>query len=341
MKGENRNKIVLSIIIPAYNCEQHIDKCITELACLNSSQIQIIIVNDGSSDNTAKRLFDLKQKNAADNMTVLSQDNKGVSAARNLGMKFAKGQFVTFYDADDILITGKFDELLDKLCLLPKGIDFYMSSYIHSDGENEHIINAPIESGVYDYSSGASQLLYDLLDNKFASRYESHYIGGKVYQYYVRREFLEKCSIKFPEQIHFAEDLCYCVQLMKAANEIYIDKECYYKYMVYDQSASHRYRKDFWNELKTVYEEISKMTTPKNQLLYSYLVIAVRHYIEYEKNYSKLKKMIEDILNDNMVQLIDCDKLFSNWTPKEKIINFCIDRKMANTLIFAVKMLKC
>ena len=92
----------LSIIIPVYNCAEHIGKCLDSvLLQKNAHKFQIIVVNDGSTDNSAAIVEEYCINHP--NITLLNQKNRGVSMARNAGIKMATGDYITFVDADDMV----------------------------------------------------------------------------------------------------------------------------------------------------------------------------------------------------------------------------------------------
>lgn len=92
---------LVSIIVPVYNCEKYVEKCILSLVNQSYINIEIIIINDGSTDSSAKLINKLVGAN--DNAFLINQKNKGVSEARNLGVKSSKGKYITFVDGDDYL----------------------------------------------------------------------------------------------------------------------------------------------------------------------------------------------------------------------------------------------
>lgn len=95
---------LVSIVIPVYNCAEYIGECIDSVAEQTYDNIEIIVVNDGSKDESEKIIKNKKKKYR--NILYYKQRNKGVSAARNLGINKAKGEYITFVDADDLV--GKY-----------------------------------------------------------------------------------------------------------------------------------------------------------------------------------------------------------------------------------------
>ena len=96
-----------SIIIPAYNIEKYIEKCIESILNQTYNNYEIIIINDGSTDNTLKKI----KKYEKDNVIIIDQNNKGLSESRNIGVKKAKGDYILFVDGDDFVD----NELLETL----------------------------------------------------------------------------------------------------------------------------------------------------------------------------------------------------------------------------------
>lgn len=90
---------LISVIIPAYNAERTIDRCLTSICNQSYSALEIIVVNDGSKDGTLEKLWQWKAKDSR--ILVFDQENRGLAGARNTGMDHANGQYIAFVDADD------------------------------------------------------------------------------------------------------------------------------------------------------------------------------------------------------------------------------------------------
>ena len=95
------DKVLISIIVPVYNKEFYIGDCISSLVTQSYSNIEIVLINDGSTDQSGKICKEWAQRDQR--IIVLSTNNNGVSAARNAGLDIAKGKYIVFVDADDTL----------------------------------------------------------------------------------------------------------------------------------------------------------------------------------------------------------------------------------------------
>ena len=203
---------MLSIIIPCYNCESTIEACY--LSILSSLQYniikeyEIILVNDGSSDKTLKKLDKIAKTN--EKVKVISQGNKGVSAARNLGISLAKGDWLSFVDSDDT-VNEEFYKMLH-------------GKYIDSD-----LIVCGVNSSIHPRLTGGIEMiereqyiegiLYNL--NIFG------YVWNKLY----KREIIQANSIQFLENISFMEDKYFNLEYSLYTNNIKVVLKNLYNYL--------------------------------------------------------------------------------------------------------------
>ena len=99
----------ISIIMPVYNSEEYMAETLNSILAQTFQEFELIAVDDGSQDNSVRILQEFQKK--ISHMTILTQENSGPSAARNNGLKIAKGEYIYFFDSDDILV----DDALEKL----------------------------------------------------------------------------------------------------------------------------------------------------------------------------------------------------------------------------------
>ena len=143
----SEKKSLVSIIIPLYNAEKYIAESIESVLYQTYTNIEILLINDGSTDNSLQ----VAKQYERENLKIFSQENKGASAARNYGLREAKGEYIQFLDADDLLSTNKIEEQVN----LIKGDSTKISvcPIIHFfDGENldEKAIDTEWYHGVFD-----------------------------------------------------------------------------------------------------------------------------------------------------------------------------------------------
>ena len=100
----------ITVIVPVYNTENYIEKCINSITGQTYKELEIIVVNDGSTDNSLKILEKLQSKD--NRIKIINQENKGVSAARNKGLDNATGEYIAFVDSDDYLDKNMYEKLV-------------------------------------------------------------------------------------------------------------------------------------------------------------------------------------------------------------------------------------
>lgn len=113
-KVEKKNRIKISVIIPIYNCENYIEQCISSVQRQTLRNLEIICIDDGSTDNSTKTVKDLMKQD--DRIKLFSQCNQGAGKARNYGIKKARGKYLVFLDADDYYLDVNALQMMYNLC---------------------------------------------------------------------------------------------------------------------------------------------------------------------------------------------------------------------------------
>lgn len=139
------NEILLSIIIPVFNAAMYITDCVTSLKNKKNKYVEILLVNDGSTDNSLDVCHNLAKKNR--NIKVIDSENKGVSAARNLGILNARGKWILFVDADDYLEVDSIDYIIEHLpeeknimCHFGMYKDYYRNDILYESKKLGHAL---------------------------------------------------------------------------------------------------------------------------------------------------------------------------------------------------------
>lgn len=205
----------ISIIMPVYNVERYLKKCLDSVMNQTLEGIEIIAVNDGSKDNSLKILEEY-QKNYPDRMKVYTTENHGVSHARNYGLTKAVGDYILFVDSDDFLEKNMCEKLYQKA--VTDGNDIVICGR-YNVIEREHI-------GEVKKDIVATDLIcqnFKLIDNKFELAWISPFPWDKLF----KRDLLE--GMLFPEKIRF-EDLVFTFEVICKAESIGVVEEALYNY---------------------------------------------------------------------------------------------------------------
>ena len=203
-------KELISIIIPVYNAEEYIEKTLDAITNQTYKRIEIIIVNDGSTDNTLNILNDYKKKD--NRIKIITTPNRNVSNARNTGLEYAKGEYISFVDSDDLINKEYLSSLYDALKVTN-------SDYAHA------AISVEREGTTGYVSTNTSELIkvndpkkaYLSMNTKFA-------VWGKLF----KRDLVK--DIKF-DKIPCFEDFKYMWEVAKKAKSAVITSDATYRYI--------------------------------------------------------------------------------------------------------------
>jgi len=149
----------LSIIVPIYNVENYVRACIESIyrQGLDENIFEVILVNDGTKDKSMEVIQDIIQQHK--NITVVNQENQGLSMARNNGMELAKGEYTLMIDSDDLLIEDSLKPLLNKA--LETGTDFIVADFVKMDDkEIEHGEFTSLQSTAIDFTEIRGEDIY-------------------------------------------------------------------------------------------------------------------------------------------------------------------------------------
>ena len=213
-----------SLIIPVYNVEQYLKACLNTVVTQSYSDFEVICINDGSTDGSGLVLDEYAAKYS--NISIINQVNKGLSAARNAGIRAAKGDYIFFLDSDDWIETDTLKILAEK----QNGEDLlcFNGRRCFEDGTTEEPDSGIEESQLtgWEYYNK-----YALLPRKF------HFVCTVLRLY--RREYLLKNNLFFEEGIYHEDNLftplaCYYAQTVK------VIPDCLYVYRIREGSISYK-----------------------------------------------------------------------------------------------------
>lgn len=192
----------ISVIVPVYNAGQHLDRCIKSILCQSFVDFELLLINDGSSDDSASICDNYA---SGDNrIRVFHQNNTGVSAARNLGLKEMRGKYLAFVDADDNVSPYYLADLYAGL-RLDKGSGLIIQSLVQVTPEGEELSKKRAGNAFV----GSVDFGMAICDYRL---YEQGYIASKLYDV----KLIRKYELCFDERIKVLEDLFFHVPIYVA-----------------------------------------------------------------------------------------------------------------------------
>ena len=242
---------MISLIIPTYNCIEYLDEAIDSVLSQNCDDLELILVDDGSSDGTAEKLAEFRHHN----VKVLLREHGGVSAARNAGIEAATGEWIAFMDCDDCLKEGF---IRNGLKVLEEDADLFIFSFERvefvskGNGSIEEVTPLLVEDRFYETAS-------DFADHYIRSR---HLLIYSACNKFYRKAILDEHGIRFREGIDFGEDRLFNYDYLEFCGSIVTSSEVMFRYMQRnDDSASKRVFADHHDTVMMLHEAKVKCFT--------------------------------------------------------------------------------
>ncbi len=274
---------LISIIIPAYNAERTIIETIQSVQQQTFQDFEIIVINDGSKDQTLDLLHNIKEQR----LKVFSYENGGLSTARNRGIVHARGEFIAFLDADDMWTSDKLELQIEALQKHPEAAVVYSWTYFLYENENQSYVDT---SCFYEGNVYASLLVKNFLHN-----------GSNPL---IRKQAIDAVG-SFNVTILFCEDWDFYIRLASIYPFVLIPKP----QVIYRQTAgSHSSNLNGLEKgMLTVIERAFKAAPPEHQYLkhqslaWCYKYLAQQH-LKYKSNVDSLRLATRKILKAIYIQ---------------------------------------
>ena len=304
----------ISVIVPVYNVEQYLERCVDSITNQTYKNLEIILVNDGSTDNSGQLCDELAKKD--DRIRIIHKRNGGVSETRNLGIRESNGKYITFIDSDDVVSVKMVEELYSNL--LKNDADISVGNVIH----NYNINN------IYFDGSNNDILLWN---NEEALK---EFLKAKITSFYPVAKLFKKniiLDLEFNVDFKLAEDAMFITEILleKDVKVVYSFKDVY-AYCHRSESATTSINSN------TVFDTIKVygIILPKIEKKYPDL----KRYVVLRKNWANFEVFDKLILSSN--SLFDKERKYL----KNKIISsrseilkenlFTLNRKISLLVLF-------
>lgn len=216
-------KPVISVIVPVYNVENYLAKCLDSILNQTFSNIEIICVNDGSTDNSRKILETYKNKDSR--IKIVDKKNGGLSSARNAGMKVATGEFYSFIDSDDWIDITMLEKLYNNM--LEHESDISICAVHQFDETNQRIDDSNPYYTLEYFDKTFDNRAFSYVDTKPFIMDVCVMAWNKLY----RRSLIEKCNAEFPDGLIF-EDGPFFFTIFFKTQKVSIVRDFLYYYRI-------------------------------------------------------------------------------------------------------------
>lgn len=289
----------VSVIVPVYNVEKYLRKCLDSLVNQTIDDYEVILVNDGSKDSSQEIINEYK--NTYSCIKSFEKENGGMSSARNMGLKHAKGEYISFVDSDDYV-----------------ELDFLSKMYDKAKEEDSDVVICDY------YALNEEEKRYMKCHMNFSSDLKKEYLLSPpmVWSKMIKREIMEK--IKFTEGI-FYEDLDICMRLHSLINKVsFVDEPLYNYYLqhsgsVMTQKAFNIHLLDIFTVLEDTKKLLEKKYFPEVEYIYitHLLRTTTLRFLDYPEAGEYLPKINEII-----------KKEFPNWQKNKYYHKLGLKAKM-------------
>ena len=303
-----KKKKIFSIIIPIYNSETYLKRCLESVVSQEFKDFEIILINDCSSDNSLKICNFFKKKNQKIRL-INNKRNKGVSISRNKGLKFAKGEYLIFLDSDDYIEKGVLQKIYNSHIYKKKAVDIIIFN------KNNYTQGKKIKSDIRKYITLKNNLY--LKSDKVIKNLNYNEEESLFRRYIISNKHIKKNNIKFLNNVNYNEDYEFVCKSISLANTFIKSNHSYYNYTVGSGTLAHRItHQPAFDSIKVVcillkFMKDNKFTNEKNKF------ILRRIYKVLDEFYPRLT-ILNKIQLDKLIKILTTQKNFLNVIKKIK-----------------------
>lgn len=332
-------KTAVSIIIPIYNVEKYLPRCLESVINQTLKNIEIILVDDGSPDNCSKICDDYKEKD--ERIKVIHKRNEGLGYARNSGLAIASGEYVAFVDSDDFIESNMYEELYDYAKKTKADTCLCGYKKIDNDGNIEYFPN-PLGNNVYEKDEVINKVLLEMLGTKPGYKDDTS-IGMSVWKGIYSNKIILENNIEFCSERQFcSEDIIFDIDYFIKSKKVALLSEPLYFYFKNNSSLTTAYKGNRFVKMKILYLELIRKCNEVGILdkayerIYRTFIGRARACIVEEiiKNKDKddSRNNIKEILKDRELENVLRNYPIKKLPPKQMIFAYLAKHKQINLI---------
>lgn len=314
-------KKIISVIVPVYNSEKYLERCVDSLLNQTYPHIEIVLVNDGSVDSSGN-MCDSYSRTYPRIQTV-HQENGGAAVARRNGVFHARGEYIAFVDADDWVEKDYLEQLVAGV--EDTHADVAIGAIRNYNGVSYADSVSYFKPGFYDHATLQQEIYPRMLS---ASPYFSFGILPSMWGKLWKKTIVEKNLDALQIGITFGEDCCFTYSALLDCNSICITENSHYIYCLNEQSITHSFKKRLFEETPVLRNYLEKMAVKKNwQLgtqLDEYIGFVCGYVVRYavmtaNMEYRNVLVSLKDYVMQNFPNELTKSKTFAAASSRTKL----------------------
>lgn len=246
------SKPIVSVVVPVYNVELYLARCIESILEQTLKEIQIILVDDGAKDSSSQICDEYAEKDSR--IQVIHKENGGLASARNAGIKVAEGKYLLFVDSDDWIDKDTIQQLTD--IAEREDVDFVRFRPVYANWPNHEdgtLCDFGTEKILHEGKYFKEDIIRDIYPILFATPELTLGPIVAAWRSLYRKSFIDENSLLFDEEVRYSEDAIFSAKVVMASNSFYyLDGGRYYHYFYNPSSITKSFRADRWDSCKNL-----------------------------------------------------------------------------------------
>ena len=336
---------LVSIVLPIYNVEKYLDRCIESVVRQTYKKIEIILVDDGSPDSCPQKCDDWEKMDGR--IKAVHKKNAGLGYARNTGIENASGEYICFFDSDDYIAADTIEKAYEAVKKVNADIGIFGFSTVDKNGSVTSTIVPKTKSTKYAGENVLTSFLPDLIswnpDNGVATD-----LRMSAWTALYSMKLIQRNSWRFvSEREIISEDVYSLLDLYRNVKTVVVIPEAFYFYCENETSLTHSYKKDRYNRIKHFYkacidkcEKLEYSKEVKRRMAYPFTansIAAMKMIVSSDLSNTEKKNMIGGIVYDETMQNVVHQMNLKQESITRKILFFSIKYKMVGLCYWLIK----
>lgn len=336
----------VSVIVPVYNTEKYLKRCLDSIINQTLRDIEVIIIDDGSTDLSGEICDDYAQKDSR--LNVIHQTNRGLGLTRNVGLVLAKGEYVGFVDSDDFISKDMYEKLYNQAIDNNADVSYCLCKRFTNDLGIDNFNEKNSTTKIWADKEEIRKYMLDRIGLPPSCKEDSFY-GASVWLGIFSNNLLRNINAKFESERNWiSEDTLFNIDVIPWCRKIVHNDEKLYYYRVNFESLTMIYNEDRFKKNIELYHEMKRrlnnfysdeeMFDSMSRYLLTFTRIALIQEIRFLKNngIKYVKNRINDICNNKDLESVLANYQYYKMPIKYSVLNLLIKNKRVNLIIILI-----